>query len=59
MVNDFTKALSSGEQIDALFLDFLKPFDKVSDERLYLKLLHCGVNKNWLNWIKCFLQGQS
>jgi len=57
VVNDFTKALNSGEQIDALFLDFSKAFDKVPHERLYLKLLHCGINGNLLNWIKSFLQG--
>jgi len=59
VVNDFTKALNFGEQIDALFLDFSKVFDKVPHERLYLKLLHCGVNGNLLNWIKSFLQGRS
>ena len=46
------KALNSGKQIDVLFLDFSKAFDKVPHERLYLKLLHCGVNGNLLNWIK-------
>ena len=54
VVNDFTIALNSGKQIDALFLDFSKAFDKVPHERLYPKLLHCG---NSLNWIKSFLQG--
>jgi len=31
-VNDFSKALNAGEQIDALFLDFAKTFDKVPHE---------------------------
>jgi len=39
-VNDFTKVLNSGEQIDALFLDFSKALTKVPHERLYLKLLY-------------------
>ena len=33
VVNDFSKALNSGKQIDALFLGFSKAFDKISYER--------------------------
>ena len=54
-VNDFTKALNSGEQIDALFLDFSKAFDKVPHERLCHKLSHYGINGHLLDWIKSFL----
>ena len=34
VVNDFSKALDAGEQVDALFIDFAKAFDKVQHERL-------------------------
>ena len=54
-VNDFAKALNSGEQIDALFLDFSKAFDKVPHERLCHKLSHYGINGHLLDWIKSFL----
>ena len=54
-MNDFAKALNSGEQIDALFLDFSKAFDKVPHERLCHKLSHYGINGHLLDWIKSFL----
>jgi len=44
VVNDFTNALNSREQINALFLDFLKAFDKVLHEKLYLELLHYRIS---------------
>ena len=54
-MNDFAKALNSREQIDALFLDFSKAFDKVPHERLCHKLSHYGINGHLLDWIKSFL----
>jgi len=59
VVNDFSNALNSEEQIDALFLDFSKVFDKVPCERLYLKLLHYGINGNLLSCILSFLHERS
>ena len=52
VVNNFAEALNSGNQIDALFLDFSKAFDKVPHERLCLKLSHYGINGCLLDWIK-------
>jgi len=39
-IEDFSLYLDSGAQIDAIFLDFSKAFDKVPHERLFLKLSH-------------------
>jgi len=39
-VNDFAKCIDDSNQIDAILLDFLKAFDKVSHSRLLLKLKH-------------------
>jgi len=55
VVNDFSKALNTGEQIDVLFLDFAKAFNKVPHERLCQKLGHYGIIGNLLDWIKNFL----
>ena len=54
-MNDFSKALNAGEEIDALFLDFAKTFDKVPHEWLCQKLLHYGVAEQiHLNGSKTF-----
>ena len=39
------------KQIDAFFLDFAKAFDKVSHQRLLLKLEYYGTRSNTLQWI--------
>jgi len=53
-MNDFRKALNAGEQIDVLFLDFTKAFNKVPHERLCQKLSHYGITGNLLDRIKNF-----
>ena len=58
-MNDFSKALDAGEQVDALFIDFAKAFDKVPHERLCQKLLHYGITGKLLDWIKNFLFDRS
>ena len=43
------------QQIDCIFLDFSKAFDKVPHERLLLKLHYYGVRGKLLSWIRDFL----
>ena len=43
-VQDPTKGLNDGEQIDAVLPDFSKTFDKVPNQSLLEKLRHHGVN---------------
>ena len=59
VVNDFSKALDAGEQVDALFIDFAIAFDKVPHERLCQKLLHYSITGKLLHWIKNFLFNRS
>ena len=47
--------MEENEQIDAIFLDFSKAFDKVSPQRLAIKLHHYGIRGHLLEWIKSFL----
>ena len=49
---DFSLHLDFGAQIDAIFLDFSKAFDKVPHQRLFLKLSHYGIQGALLPWIK-------
>ena len=58
VVNDFAKSLNRGEEIDCLFLDFSKAFDKVPYCRLLLKLNEYGLCPQVLTWIKDFLSGR-
>ena len=43
-----------GKQTDLILLDFSKAFDKVSNEKLPLKLHHYGIRGDTLKWIKDF-----
>ena len=54
-LHDIAKRLNSGHQIDILFLDFSKAFDKVPHEPLLHKLDHYGIRGTYLEWIKQFL----
>jgi uncharacterized protein YajQ (UPF0234 family) len=50
--------LTSGEskkQVDVVFLDFKKAFDKVPQSKLILRLQACGLNLKMVNWIRDFL----
>ena len=46
-------------EIDALFLDFSKAFDKVPHKRLQLKFSQYGIPKQLLDWIQHFLEGRT
>ena len=45
---DFSAGQDEAYQIDAILQDFSKAFDKVSDQRLSIKLRHCDVTGNTL-----------
>ena len=53
--NDLHSALDRGSQMDCVFLDFSKAFDKVSHELLLLKLNNLHIDANVMAWIECFL----
>ena len=55
MVNYQTDYLDAGKNIDVLYLDFQKAFDKVPHKRLMYKLEAYGVTGAILNWIESFL----
>ena len=54
-VDRVLKQLTEGNEVDVLYLDFQKAFDRV-DTRVLLKKLHrYGVRGKLLAWIKEFL----
>src|SRR3989441_13330468 len=50
-----TKELDKGNDVDLIYLDFSKAFDKVPYERLFKKLRFHGICGSILNWVKNWL----
>ena len=55
-LDDITSMVDEGLQVDEIFLDFKKAFDKVSHERLLYKLHHAGIRGSVLAWVTSFLK---
>ena len=51
----WTKALDDGLQVDVVFLDFTKEFDRVSHVILLQKLCNFGISGSLQNWCKVYL----
>ena len=47
--------IDNGDNIDIVYLDFSKAFDKISHDKLIKKLMAHGITGNVLNWIKSWL----
>ena len=58
-INDFVNCLNNNDQIDAIFLDFSKAFDRVPHVRLCNKLFFYGIRGSLLDWIKHYLSYRS
>ena len=55
IVDEWTLHLDTGGQIDCIYMDFEKAFDKVPHRRLISKLHSYGVNSKIISWITDFL----
>ena len=55
VLEDWTAALDSGDNVDVVYLDFAKAFDTVPHKRLMKKLAGLGVSGRTLEWVKSFL----
>jgi len=49
------RLLENGGQIDSVYTDFEKAFDKVPNNRLISKLSSYGINNTIIKWIQDFL----
>lgn len=58
ILDDWTSKLESGGQIDCIYMDFEKAFDKVPHRRLISKLNSYGINRNLIVWINEFLNNR-
>ena len=50
--------LTSGKEVDCIYLDYSKAFDKVDHSLLLHKLKLLAIPDNYINWIKCFIRGR-
>jgi len=58
VLDKWTEYLETGGQIDAVYTDFEKAFDKVPHKRLLAKIKSCGIPQGLLNWIEEFLHNR-
>ena len=55
VMDQWTKIIDEGGEIDAIYLDFAKAFDKVPHQRLLMKLKQYGIEDKVLKWCTSFL----
>ena len=55
LIEDLMRNSIAGNQTDLVLLDFSKAFDKVSHQKLLLKLHRYGIRGPTLKWIQAFL----
>ena len=58
VMDDWTRILDEGEELDVIYMDFMKAFDKVPHKRLLEKLKSYGIQGRLLKWIEQFLTGR-
>jgi len=55
VLDKWTDDLEQGGQIDVIYTDFEKAFDKVPHQRLISKLKSYGIKSDIIKWITAFL----
>jgi endonuclease/exonuclease/phosphatase family metal-dependent hydrolase len=55
VLEDWTEAYDRGEEVDCIYLDFAKAFDKVPHRRLITKIRSLAVHQTKVDWIEDFL----
>lgn len=51
--------IESDHQVDVLYTDIRKAFDRVLHKSLICKLKELGINSHMLHWIKTYLSGRT
>ena len=55
-MNEWAEAIDKGHQVDLIYFDFAKAFDRVPHCQLLEKLQELKLNKNLVSWISEFLK---
>ncbi|PJE77517.1 hypothetical protein CI610_03559 [invertebrate metagenome] len=58
VLENWTEIIDKGGELDVIYMDFMKAFDKVPHQRLLRKLSGYGVSLQVVNWIKDFLRNR-
>lgn len=58
-VHEFATVLDHAGQVDIIFLDYSKAFDKVPHDKLLFKLHHLAIPHNILKWVAAYLRNRS
>lgn len=56
--NFWTEIIDNGGELDVIYMDFMKAFDKVPHKRLLKKLRGYGISQKVVNWIEDFLSNR-
>ena len=57
-LEDITQSIDNGDEVDVIYLDFCKAFDKVPHRKLLQKLYAYGIRGKVHAWVKEFLSGR-
>ena len=58
LIVELAESMQMGKHTDLILLDLSKAFDKVSHEKLLLKLRRYGIRGDILKWIKGYLDNR-
>jgi hypothetical protein len=58
-MDEWTEILDNGGQINSIYMDFMKAFDKVPHKRLVKKLYRYGISEQVIGWIEEFLKDRA
>ena len=58
VLEHWTAAIDENQQVDSIYFDFAKAFDKVPHQRLLTKIKSYGINGRLLSWIESFLSSR-
>ena len=58
ILDRWTELLENGGQIDVVYTDLEKAFDKIPHIRLISKLFSYDINKKIIGWIEAFLHNR-
>ena len=57
-MNDWTEILDRGKEINAVYMDYMKAFDKVPHKRLIYKVRRYNISEGVVRWIEDFLNNR-
>ena len=58
VLEEWTAALENGEEVDCIYTDFMKAFDRVPHKRLLTKMISYGINEEMCRWVESFLRNR-